>query len=112
MGEGTSGLATAPEPTGVVHAYGWNSVADAGTDYTGILLRIRPIDGKNEVGDWTYLDGPMVLDNFTVFNEVNRFQTGMTRLRRTWRLTGLRSVVLTNGNVLLAGGFRRVGRRR
>ncbi|MCU0728477.1 MAG: hypothetical protein MUE73_22285, partial [Planctomycetes bacterium] len=66
FGEGTYNLTATP--VGVSHVFGWDSPVDAGTISDRVLLRVRPLDGKNEVGEWVYMPANTFLDNFTIFN--------------------------------------------
>jgi len=60
-GDGTSNLSASP--SGTLHGYSWNSVADLGNKYTTqARIRIRPYDGTT-YGSWVPTDAFVVANN-------------------------------------------------
>jgi len=96
-GEGTFQLSSTPNP-GVAHKYGWDSLLDKQQQRIPVLVRMRPLDGKREQGEWVYADAHISLDNYTTF------MAPTTGAALPENRIGARATTLDTGNVLVTGG--------
>jgi Kelch motif protein len=97
IGEGTALLSASPAP-GRAHVFGWDSLGNVAQQRIPILLRFRPLDQKDEFGEWSYQPVFFALDNYTTFMEP---VTGATLLEGR---VGAQATTLDTGNVLVTGG--------
>ncbi len=97
FGEGTFQLSSTPNP-GVPHKFGWDSLADLQQQRIPVLVRIRPLDGKREQGDWVYAPEHLSLDNYSTF------MAPTTHAVLPEGRVGAVATTLDTGHVLVTGG--------
>jgi hypothetical protein len=98
LGDGTFELDASPNP-GRDHTFGWASLTDVQQQRIPILVRMRPLDGKREQGEWTYASDHFNLDNYTTFMAPNTANNELPE-----GVIGARATTLDTGNVLVTGG--------
>ena len=107
VGDGTLNLPASDAP-GVDHEFGWSSLEDAQQVKVPVLVRMRPLDGKREVGDWVYAKQHFNLDNLTTFLTSSKGWRDPASGEYTGDLPegriGARALTLDTGDVLITGG--------
>jgi hypothetical protein len=105
--DGTLNLSASDSP-GDEHEFGWSSLEDTTQVKVPVLVRMRPLDGKREVGNWVYASQHINLDNLTTFLTARKgwqvpgtnTYTGDLREGRI----GARALTLDTGDILITGG--------